>query len=617
MSPADDMDQARAAAEGARDRSWNEHTFLRDLFMGNFRFDLIHPFPDPGTTISQRAREYAHKLQTFMAEKVDSEQIDRVGKIPEEVIQQLREMGAFGLKIPREYGGLGFSQPEYAHIMSIVGSADGNLVALLSAHQSIGVPQPVKMFGTEEQKKRFLPRCAEGAISAFALTEPRVGSDPARLETRAERIEDGDAFLLSGHKLWITNVTVADLMVVMARHTNTDEISAFVVEVDQPGVKVGEKLEFMGLRAMENGEVWLEDVRVPRENLLWEKGKGLQLALITLNTGRLTIPAAVGGMARQALRICRQWGQARVQWGKPVGEHEAVAHMMADVASWGFALDAVSELSSWMSMKNDYDVRLEAAGAKLLNTEMGWDLIDQTLQVRGGRGYETARSLESRGEAGVPVERMLRDFRINRIFEGTSEIMRLFIAREAVDKHLQIAGGLLEADKPLPEKLTELPKIIGFYSWWYPSRWLPTPSLGVYREMGDYKTDLRWIESAAHRLARKLFHQMVRYGPKLQLKQGLLFRAVDVGVELFAQAATISKAHSFAGTEQHESARQLARLFCRESRQRVDRLLEDMDGGGDREKYEVGKAVLEGQHRWRERDIVPAPEISMPETEEA
>src|SRR6266480_2240563 len=279
--------------------------------------------------------------------RVDAEQIERDAKIPPAVIKGLADLGCMGIKIPTEYGGLGLSQTSYNRAVSLAATAESSIGVLLSAHQSIGVPQPLKLFGTPEQKKKYLPRCAAGAISAFALTEPHVGSDPASLSTTAEL--HGDTFVLNGEKLWCTNGTMAELLVVMARDPKTKKISCFIVETDWPGVKVEHRCRFMGLKALANGIISFHDVRVPRENLIGEEGKGLKIALVTLNTGRLTLPATCAGVAKLCLEICRGWSNERKQWGVPIWRHEAIAHRIADMAATTFAMDSVSKLASAMA----------------------------------------------------------------------------------------------------------------------------------------------------------------------------------------------------------------------------------------------------------------------------
>jgi alkylation response protein AidB-like acyl-CoA dehydrogenase len=603
--------EARDVAEAARESEWSGPSFVRELFLGRYRLDLLHPHPvkeDPAE--AARAAPFFARLRAFL-ERVDSDMIDRTGEIPEEYVQELREMGAFGIKIPTEYGGLGLSYASYTRAIAMVTSKDGSITALLSAHQSIGLPQPLKLFGTAEQKQRFFPRLAKGAISAFALTEVDAGSDPANLRTSATPSEDGKYWTLNGQKLWCTNGTRAELLVVMARTPDVvvngktrKQITAFIVETNMPGVHVEHRCRFMGLKAIENGVLSFTNVRVPSENIIWGEGKGLKLALITLNTGRLTLPASCAGGGKAMLQVVRHWANERVQWGVPIGKHEAIAQKIANMAANTFAMESVAELTVALSERGHYDIRLEAAIAKMWNTEAGWRIVDDTLQIRGGRGYETADSLRGRGEAGIPVERAMRDFRINLIFEGTSEVMRLFIAREAVDHHFKTAFALVDKGSSKQEKMSALGRVVKFYPGWYLARWIGRGDMPTaYTEFGKLGRHLRWAERRTRHLGRMLFHAMVRFGPKLERRQMVLFRGVDIGADLFAMTAACVRARMLAQQGQHQ-ATELADLFCREARQRIRTNFARFYGKNDGVIYRVSQRVLAGHHAWLEEGIV-------------
>lgn len=595
-------EESRQVAEESRQTEWEGRAIIREMFLGNFPLPLLHPFPLDSDKDRPEFTEFYEKLKNFLKTEVDSIAIDQTGEYPEHVVDGLRKLGAFGMKVPKEYGGLGFTVREYTRVMEMVGCTDGNITALLSAHQSIGIPQPIKLFGTEEQKQNYLTRCAKGAISAFALTEPHAGSDPSSLSTTAER--DGDYYVLNGEKLWCTNGTLAELLVVMARDPKTKKISAFVVETDTPGVKVEHRCRFMGLKALGNGVISFNNVRVPAANLIGKEGQGLKIALITLNTGRLTLPAACAGIGKQALEIVRGWCNDRAQWGIPIGKHESMSHKIADMAATTFAMDSVSKLSSHLADRDGYDIRLEAACAKEWNTVNGWRIADETLQIRGGRGYETEASLVARGETPVPVERIMRDCRINLIFEGSSEVMHLFMAREAVDKHLQVAGAMIDPKSGLSGKLAAMPKILGFYAVWYPPLWLKNVTgLFQFGDWGELAGHMRFIDRSCRRLARASFHGMAIYQAKMERKQAFLFRCVDIVMELFTMAATCSHARALRDRNDPNAkeAYQLADLFCRSSRRKVKRIFRDLWLNDDALKNKVSGAVLSGDYAWLER----------------
>ena len=602
--------EARDVAEAARESEWSGPSFVRELFLGRFRLDLIHPHPGEDPEDAVRAKPFMDKLRAFL-ERVDSDMIDRTGEIPEEYVQELRDMGAFGIKIPKEYGGLGLSYSSYVKAMAMVTSKDGSLTALLSAHQSIGLPQPLKLFGNEDQKRRYFPRLAKGAISAFSLTEVDAGSDPANMHTRANPSDDGKYFVLNGEKLWTTNGTRAELFVVMARTPDAvidgkqrKQITAFIVEANWPGVEVVHRCRFMGLKAIENGVIRFTNVRVPRENVLWEEGKGLKIALITLNTGRLTLPASVAGGSKALLQASRVWAQERVQWGAPIGKHEAVAEKVAMMAANTFAMEAISGLTVALAERGNYDIRLEAAIAKMYNTERGWHIVDDALQIRGGRGYETADSLRARGERPIPIERAMRDARINLIFEGSSEIMRLFIAREAVDHHFKTAFALVDKKASKGEKAAAFGRVMRFYPAWYPARWVGKGQMaGTFGEFGRLAGHMRFVERHTRKLGRAIFHAMVRFGPKLERRQLVLFRDVDIGAELFAMTAACVRANMLS-KEGNDRATALADLFCRAARERVERLFDRFYGAYDGQMYRVAQQVMRGEHAWLETGII-------------
>ncbi|MFF3622424.1 acyl-CoA dehydrogenase family protein [Streptomyces sp. NPDC002467] len=606
--------EARQVAEAAREQDWRKPSFAKELFLGRFRLDLIHPHPLPADEDVRRGEAFLARLREFCENEIDGQRIEREAKIPDETVRGLKELGALGMKIDPKYGGLGLTQVYYNKALALVGSVSPAIGALLSAHQSIGVPQPLKMFGTQAQKDAYLPRCATTAISAFLLTEPDVGSDPARLATTA--VPDGDdAYVLDGVKLWTTNGVVADLLVVMARVPKSENhrggITAFVVEADSPGITVEHRNAFMGLRGLENGVTRFHQVRVPADQRIGAEGAGLKIALTTLNTGRLSLPAMCVGAGKWCLKIAREWAGVREQWGRPVANHEAVGAKISFIAATTFALEAVVDLASQMADEDRNDIRIEAALAKLYGSEMACLMADELVQIRGGRGFETAESLAARGERAVPAEQMLRDLRINRIFEGSTEIMHLLIAREAVDAHLSVAGDLIDPEKALGDKAKAGARAAGFYA-----RWLPKLATGAGQVPGTYRafhpaghpdlaTHLRYVERGARKLARSTFYAMSRWQGRMETKQGFLGRVVDIGAELFAMSAACVRAEHLRATGDHgREAYQLADAFCEQSRLRVEELFGRLWSNTDDLDHKVVAGVLTGTYAWLEEGII-------------
>ena len=610
------MSEGKRAAlevtESARQASWDHPTFAGQLFMGKFDKALIMPFPEQMREDKKIGDEFIEGLSSYLKENLDPEEVDATRTIPKKVIDEMMRMGVFAMKVPKAYGGLGFSQVNYNRVMSMLASYCGGTAVLVSAHQSIGVPQPLKIFGTEEQKKKYLPRFREGAISAFALTEPDVGSDPAQMSTNARLSPDGKNYILSGEKLWCTNGPIADLMVVMAqtepvmvKGKERKQITAFIVERTYPGIEMVHRCDFMGIRGIQNGLLRFKDVKVPKENILLGTGKGLKLALTTLNTGRLTLPAASVGMAKQCLSIVRRWGNQRVQWGLPIGKHEAGAQKISFIVYTTFAMEAVTWITSHWADRGDMDIRIEAAMAKLFCSENAWKIADTTMQFRGGRGYEKASSLKARGEEPFPVERILRDSRINMIIEGTSEIMRLFLAREAMDPHLKIAADLLKKNVPVGKKIKAGLKLAAFYSTWYPQQWINTGLWSSHSEFGRLSNHVHYVEVTCHKLARTIFHYMGLYQDRLERKQLLLTRLMEIGTELFVMATTCSYAKMYIDkTPEDKMPRYLADLFCCEARRRIEAHFNGLSDNDDRKTYKLAKHVLDGKMKWMEEGII-------------
>ena len=586
-------------AEDSRETSWKSKSFMGAMFMGDLDMNIAYPFPEQDPADKAIGDEIVGRIDAWMTEHVDADAIDRNEEIPAHVLKGLAELGLFGIKIPTEYGGLGLSQTNYMRILGVVGSHCGSISATLSAHQSIGVPQPLKLFGTDEQKKKYLPRLAKGEISAFGLTEHTVGSDPANMETRAELSEDGKHWILNGEKLWCTNGVIADLIVVMARTPDKEvrgkmrkQITAFIVESDWQGVDILHRCRFMGIRAIENGIVRFQDVKVPVENVVGGVGNGLKLALTTLNDGRLGIPAVAAVTTQKVAEFSAQWAKTRYQWGKVIGKHEACADKLARVSAAAYAMDALAFFGAGQSDRGGVDIRMEAATAKMYNSEVAWKAIDDAMQLRAGRGFEQNKSLIDRGEHSFPMERCLRDSRINRIVEGTTDIMHLFLAREALDRHLSIAGDLLDSRTSFGQKLKALGQSAAFYPLWYAKLWFG----GLFKFYPQFDSKLRghlrFVESRTRKLARHLFHKMALNGPKLANRQLVLGRIVDAGAELAVMALVASRVQ---GELKRGETQNLNRaLFWLESRRSVvDDLLRDVWKNNDAKAYALARKLME------------------------
>lgn len=594
------LDQSIEVAEASRERQKHEG-FIAGLFEADTRstsFPQHYPEPDP------RVESFFSTLQHFMLEKVDPEAIDEAGEIPDELIADLQKMKAFGIKIPQQYGGYGLSQSDYHRLAVLLGGHDASLTALLSAHNSIGVPEPLKEFGNADQKERFLPRLAKGEISGFALTEEGAGCDISQVKTYAVRVKhDGKTvgYRLTGRKLYTTNAPkndqefLASLLVVIARIVDDPEdihnpdaekrFGAFIVETKTPGCKVLARLRFEGVRAIYNGALDFSNVYVPSENLLGHEGDGLKVALTTLTIGRLTLPAACLGGLKKCLWLGRLWAKERVQWGKSIGEHGLISEMIVRMAARTLALEALVRMTGvWVDMKQD--VRLESAAAKILATEWLWDSVNDVLQIRGGRGFETTSSLLSHNELPIPVGRMMRDARINLIWEGTSEIMRMWIARECLAEYIQHGVNL---------KFGSVKQKVSAVSYY---------ARMIFRGFNPL-SGLEFSQKIARELTRAAIFGTMYHQTALQHKQLLLKKLVDTSITVFAAKAVSSYVASAQICGKHLS-RELAEFFCDDVKKRIrppSSLRKTIFTKADTKVYKIVKRILRGEAEWLEEGI--------------
>jgi alkylation response protein AidB-like acyl-CoA dehydrogenase len=616
MKQPDVFQGSEVVAETARDRA--PYTgLIAGLFAADVRWNLLTSITIP--EMSQHARAFLERFKLALI-PLDPERVDCEGELPEPVLKTLAEIGAFGIKIPKRFGGLELTQSEYQKVATLCASHDASLTVLLSAAQSIGVPEPLRLFGTEEQKAKYLPRLARGEISGFALTERNVGCDISKVETYAVRVvEDGKtvAYRLTGEKLFITNSAkqngefLASLLIVIARIVDrADELQdpraekrygAFIVETHWPGCSVA-RLRFEGVRGIYNGIPTFTEVQVPVENRLGNEEDGLRIALATLTVGRLTLPAAGTGGLKQCLSVMRWWARTRVQWNKPIGEHTLIGDKLCRAAAYTLALDAVMAFcGAWANKKGD--LRLESAAAKILGSEWYWEVVNDLFQVRGGRGFMTAESQRASGECEIPVMRMLRDARINLVWEGTSEILRIWMAREALAPYIE--QGLAFLQGSAPRKIGALRYFARLALRSCLPGFNPSRSSVVFGE--DYDRWVRFIESSARRLTRSTLITTARHRQGLHNKQLLLRDLVDQSLWLFPMAATVWYA-SQPDMCTKPGIRQLADYFCQDM---ADRLRVSSWSKSNRKHvkdstvYRLSKAIMSGEYAWLEEGIIP------------
>lgn len=607
---------SEAVAEAARDKAVYGG-FIAGLFEANVRWGLFNTIRIPEVTPA--ALDFIEGLKPILL-SLDPDRVDREGELPESIIKSLAHLGALGIKIPKSFGGQEFTQYEYQKVATLCGSVDASLTVLLSAAQSIGIPEPLRLFGSSEQKAKYLPRLARGEISGFALTERHVGCDISKVETYAVRVvENGKTagYRVTGEKFFITNSAkedgafLASMLVVIARIVDRPEelhdaqaprrYGAFIVETEWPGCAVT-RLRFEGVRGIYNGIPRFTNVYVPVENRLGSEEDGLRIALATLTVGRLTLPAACLGGLKQCLAAMRWWTQTRIQWNKPIGEHNLVGEKLCRAAAYTLALEAVMAFcGAWANKKGD--LRLESAAAKIIGSEWYWESVNDLFQVRGGRGFMTVEAQRKSGEPAIPVMRMLRDARINLVWEGTSEILRIWMARESLSPYLDQGLAILQGT--VAKKAAAA---------WYYARMSLVSSLPLPQSQSassafdkEYTRWIRRLESSSRTLARSTVMATLAYREKLHNKQLLLQQLVNDSLLLFPMAAILWYASQ---PEMRDQAgiRDLVHYFCQDVDNRLNppsSLSARIRRHNDTMVYRLSKRIMAGEYVWLEEGVLP------------
>jgi alkylation response protein AidB-like acyl-CoA dehydrogenase len=604
------LEEARERIAGA--------SFMAGLYEGRPDFDLLLPPEEPA---EERAagEAYCKTIQSFLSAHVDPDEIERTAKIPDSVLQGLFKLGAFGMKIPKEYGGLGFSYKNYGRVLTLMASWSNILALTVAVPQSIGIAIPILLFGNEQQKKTFLPRVAQEDISAFALTEPVTGSDAANILTEAVLDSTGQTFVVNGEKLWCTNGTIARYVTLIARvparqlQQNGKRVwlpvpegtgvedrvhTAFILDMTSPGVQIRQRCQFEGCRGIENAHMTFHDVRIPADNLIGEIGKGLNYALTILNVGRaISIPALCLGMAKQAWKPTLDRANERYTFQKPLAERQTQQMRIGRMATTLFAMEALAQLVWHLADQKRYDIRIEAAIAKMFCSEETIRFLKDAQIIFGGMGYETAESKGIRGEPAFGIEQLVRDAEMARIGEGATDILKPYVAREGLNSHLERARNLFDERTTGTHRLREFWSLLKFYVPWYGKQWRRMPlSSRPELQHSKVRPKLIFIEQTSRRLARAIFYAMLCHRQALRDDQGRQNRIEAVGEDLFTIAATALYAENQERTAGRTELWDLAEELFRNARQRIAENIRGLIHNRDSLVTVIGKNAFSGKY---------------------
>lgn len=507
-------------------------SLTRELFNGTIDDSILFPYPRISDEEERLVGEFIGRLRAYCEANLDREWIDENERIPGEAIEELKRMGLFGISIPREFGGMGLSQSAYCRVFEYVTGFDPGLGIMLGVHLSIGI-KGIQLAGNDAQKALYLPKAATGEwMASFALTEPEAGSDAAGIKSRAVRQDDG-SWILNGSKIWIGNGSFSEIIVAFAQTAVErkgkveDRVTAFILRPDMPGYERGPELRKMGARGSNQAELYFRDVRVPPENVLGEPGEGFKIAMRVLNSGRQGLSAGAAGGVKQCLRMATDWARRREQFGQPLVNYETIQGKLAELAADAYTAESVAYFTTGLNDRGDVDYALESAAAKVWNSDALDRAVDEVVQIAGGRGFVK----------GYPYERMYRDARITRIFEGTNEILRLFVGLSG----LQAPGEQLkEVAAALREPIRQIGLLTDFAAGRVAlalGRGEPSLEADVHPRLQthfDYLVEhTRDLRVAAERALR-------RHGRKIPERQFIVTRLGEMAIELYVRAATLS-----------------------------------------------------------------------------
>jgi acyl-CoA dehydrogenase family protein 9 len=566
-----------------------QNSFMKSLFFGQIREDLVFPYPRIKPEVSETVVMMLDSIEKFAKEKIRSEEWDRQGEMPREILSYMAEMGLMGMAVPEDLGGLGLPQSGYARIMQEIAGIDGSLAVTLGAHQSIGY-KALLLFGTEEQRKRFLPRLASGQLVAcYCLTEPGSGSDAASIKTRATLSADGKHYVIRGNKLWITNGGVANFMTVFAKTEieeggqKKDKVTCFALELPAEGVTVGPAEHKLGIRSSWTNAIHFDGVKIPVENVVGGVGQGFKVAMGVLNHGRLGLAAGCVGGSKNALAASIAHANERVQFQKKIGEfgmiQEKIGRMMMDI----YAAESMVFMTTSLIDRKDVDYSIESAIAKIYASEVLWECVDENVQIWAGAGYMQE----------YPYQRWLRDARINRIFEGTNEILRAFVALSGMQAPGQMLAGLAEAIK---YPLKGLGPVSDFVI-----RKIKQNVVGetITRSHPILKKEAGILEEYAVEFATQVEVLLRRHGKNIHLRQFAQKRIADIAIDFYAMACILSRvtrAVEEKGPEKCETELSIAEAFFMRANRRIRANFKAIDRNDDdfvkllaAKAYEAGK----------------------------